>query len=345
MIARICCVLILGAAILGTPSVLAATVLYTSDFTSGAGWTVNLPTFGPGVATNPYQEATFGFDYSAFGIPAAPGSADTVGLRLRANIPGGPAAPVTTSPLQLRSGLSVSPTGKNFGVNYKAEFYVWSNFNGSPNAQGIGDGHLSEGGSNNIVMAIGTSGTVPLTIGTPWAQMDGIGFTATNDGISVTADYAVYPKIPFASFNSAYYAAGGTDSSLPYYQSLFGSHAAPAIQQALATAEYPGDAFNTQAGMTEPGAFGFAWRKVVLTKLNGIVTWDVDDTRIATYDASALTLGGANIGLGLVDPYDYATRHPSLLFTVFDNLTVTGIPEPSSALLLLMGLVGVLARR
>ena len=38
------------------------------------------------------QGAITGFDYSAFGIPAAPGSSDTLGMRLRANVPGGDAA-------------------------------------------------------------------------------------------------------------------------------------------------------------------------------------------------------------------------------------------------------------
>ena len=41
------------------------------------------------------------------------------------------------------------------------------------------------------------------------------------------------------------------------------------------------------------GSFGFAWHKVVITKNNNIVTWAVDDTLLATEDASTLTLGGS----------------------------------------------------
>jgi hypothetical protein len=57
-----------------------------------------------------------------------------------------------------------------------------------------------------------------------------------------------------------------------------------------------------------------------------LVTWDIDDNRIAQYDASALTLGGSNIALGQSDVNTTTARHPSLVFTVFDNLTVTDVP-------------------
>src|SRR4051812_24012269 len=108
-----------------------AVVLYSDDFNNpldNANWTVNK---APTVNTATQQTAEFAFDYSAFGIPAAPGSADTLGLRLRANVP-----PNTARPAGVTSGLSVSPTGQNFGTNYTVQFYAWSNFFGAPNASG-----------------------------------------------------------------------------------------------------------------------------------------------------------------------------------------------------------------
>jgi hypothetical protein len=63
----------------------------------------------------------------------------------------------------------------------------------------------------------------------------------------------------------------------------------------------------------------------VLKKASNIVTWDIDDTRIATFDASALTLGGSNIALGESDVNTSTARHPSLVFTVFDNLVVSDV--------------------
>src|SRR3954466_7449586 len=114
----------IGVAIFGcfTPSVSAA-ILFSDDFNtnSSGAWTVNVaPT-----ANASLQSAEFAYDFAAFGIPPAPGSADTLGLRLRANIPGGAANPVTTRPGGVTSGLSVSPTGQNFGTKYQATFYAW----------------------------------------------------------------------------------------------------------------------------------------------------------------------------------------------------------------------------
>ena len=205
------------------------------------------------------QSAEFAFDYSAFGIPAAPGSADTKGLRLRANIPGSAAAPVTTRPGQTLSGLSVSPTGKDFGTNYQVTFYAWSNFNGAANTSGLADNGNSEGGTNNVLMAVGTSGTVPLVVGNTGlaaspAAMDGVGFATTGDG-GITNDYRVYPKsgtiVPAAT--AGVYAAGSNANTAPYYEAIpsLAPHSAPAIQQSLSTAEFNDGANNTQAGQTQ----------------------------------------------------------------------------------------------
>lgn len=315
-----------------------AAVILTDSFGAGsaASWTVNkAPT-----ANAANQDAVFGFDYSAFGIPAAPGGSDTIGLRLRANIPGGAAAPVTSRPAGTTSGLSVSPTGGNFGTNYLVTFYAWANFNGTANAQGLADNANSEGGTNNIMFALGTSGTVPVVVGNTGlvtnGAMDGIGFATTGDG-GIANDYRIYPASgTIVPSGNAAYAATATASNNPYYTALFPSVSAPAIQQTLSTAEFdePGD-FNPQAGLTQAGAFGFAWHKVQISINNGIAKWKIDGAPIATYDASALTLGGSNLALGVSDVNTTTTRHPSLLFAVFDNLEVISVPEPSSLLLVL----------
>ena len=316
-----------------------AAVIFSDSFGAGsaASWTTNAaPT-----ANAANQDAVFGFDYSAFGIPAAPGGSDTIGLRLRANIPGGAASPVTTRPAGTISGLSVSPTGQNFGPNYLVSFYAWANFNGSANAQGLADNANSEGGTNNVMFALGTSGTVPVVVGNTTlvtnGVMDGIGFATSGDG-GIANDYRVYPKSGTIVPAGPTYAAGALANSNAYYTNLFPPVSAPAIQQALSTAEYGGDAANTQAGLTQAGAFGFAWHKVEISINNGIAKWKIDGAPIATYDASALTLGGSNIALGVSDVNTTTTRHPSLLFTVFDNLEVSSVPEPSAMLLLVLGI-------
>src|SRR4051812_25128534 len=167
-----------------------AVVLFSDNFNTdtSASWTKNAAPTGNAST----QIAEFAFDYSGFGIPAAPGSADTLGLRLRANVPAD-----TTRPAGVTSGLSMSPTGQNFGTNYSMQFYAWSNFNGAANASGLADNANSEGGTNNVMFAVGTAGNVPLVVGNTGlvtnGQMDGIGFATTGDG-GIVNDYRVYPK-------------------------------------------------------------------------------------------------------------------------------------------------------
>jgi hypothetical protein len=329
-----------------------AATLYSATFDNAAdisGWTVNKAP----AASAANQGAITGFDYSAFGIPPAPGSATTLGMRLRANVPGGDAAPVTARPAGATSGLSVSPTGQNFGSVYTATFYAWSNFNGAANASGLADNGASEGGTNNVMFALGTSGTVPLVVGNTTlvtdGQMDGVGFATTGDG-GITNDYRIYPKSGTITPAGANYAAGSTANTNAYYANAFPSQSAPAIQQTLSTAEYGGDASNTQAGSTQAGAFGFAWHKVVIGSDGTTAAWFIDDVPIANLNISSITMGGNNIAFGQSDVNTSTTRHPSLLFTVFDNLVVTDTaptPEPASGVLFLIAacVAGLVRRR
>ena len=166
--------------------------------------------------------------------------------------------------------------------------------------------------------------------------MDGIGFATTGDG-GITADYRVYPKSgTISTVASGVYAAGSTANTASLYASLFPSVSAPTVQQSLSTAEYGSDAFNTQAGSTQAGAFGFAWHKVEITLDNNIATWVVDSTLLASYTNSG-ALGGNNIALGTSDVNTSTTRHPSLVFDLFDNLVVTAVPEPATCALAALG--------
>src|SRR5262249_29145050 len=152
-----------------------------------------------------------------------------------------------------------------------------------------------------------------------------------------------------STVGSGVYAAGATANTAAYYTNMptLAPHSAPAVQLALSTAEYGGDAFNTQAGQTQIGAFGFAWHKVDIIKNRNTVLWLIDDTAIATIDISSLgALGGNNIALGDSDVNSTTTRHPSLLFTLIDNLTVTDVvPEPSVVALAAVGLAVAAVRR
>src|SRR5262245_26949548 len=172
-----------------------AVTYFSDNFNSdtSANWTQNKAP----AANAATQEAKWLFDYSTFGIPAAPGSSDTVGVRLRANIPIVGGQEVTSRPAGVLSGLSISPTGLSLPANYQMTVYAWSNFFGAANASGLADNGASEGGTANVMFTAGTAGNVPIVVGNTsavsGATIDGIGFATTGDG-GIASDYRVYPK-------------------------------------------------------------------------------------------------------------------------------------------------------
>lgn len=86
-----------------------------------------------------------------------------------------------------------------------------------------------------------------------------------------------------------------------------------------------------------PGSPTNIWTTVTITNTPAGVTYWLDGTPIIK------TAQGATDGLvslGYTDPFDSVGPH----FVIYDNLSVTAIPEPSAALLCLAGLAG-LARR
>ncbi len=310
-----------------------AVTLFSDNFNTdtSALWTTN---FAP-AANASTQEAKWLYDYSAMGIPSASGpGGDTIGLRLRADIPIVGGQEVTSRPAGVTSGLSLSPTGKDFGSNYKLTVDVWSNYFGSPNASGLTDNVNSEGGTNNVLFSIGTSGTIPNTIGQlqpiPGTTLDGISLVTTGDG-GITDDYRLFANDTLVAANNPAYLAGGRVNTQQLYKDLFPAKAAPAVQVAFAPTEYP-DPVNPMSGMTEPGTFGFAWHHVEIKVEDGIVTWAIDGTTIVNADANGVGLGGNNIAIGITDVNNTTARHPALVFTVFDNLVVSDLSAPAGQL-------------
>jgi hypothetical protein len=316
-----------------------AASLYVQDFETDdtANWTVNN---GPSV-----NSADFYFDYSTVGIPAAPSGSGTRGLKLQANlnpnIPNGLTGPATaTSPNGtyaaggVLGGLSVSPTGKNFGSTYTLKFDWWGNYNGPVNGGGNGTTQLSSFG-------VGTSGTTAQWLG---GTQDSIWFGATLDAGS-SSDWRAYsPAAPtrYADTAAGIYAAGSAAGSTnpsatnTYYSSIGGA-SAPAGQ----LASYP-----LQTGTTAVGAPAFAWHQVEIVKATDLVSWYVDGLLIAkvpTGDDTAAT--GDNIFFGHADTNAGASTdetHPQLLFTLIDNVSV--VPEPASLSLLGLSILGLLVR-
>jgi hypothetical protein len=299
-------VAVLASAPLGWRIGEASVFLDDFDTDTSAAWVVNKATGAN--ANDAGNRAYFSFDYGTVGIPSAPHSVGgtTHGLKLQANVAGG-----------IFTGLSVSPAGQSFAGDYILRFDLWQNYNGPLNGGGSGSTQVSGGG-------IGTAGTTAQWAG---GAYDSIFFGTSGDGGS-SVDYRVYPNANVALPASGLYAAG-TDTSPdsrnnthPYYAG-FGGASAPAAQLAL---------FAQQTGATAVGAQGFAWRDVQITKTGNIVTYDIDGVRIATVDATGMTLGGGDILLTYFDINATSSADalaPDLLFGLFDNVSVAPVPEPS----------------
>jgi hypothetical protein len=286
--------------------------LYSENFEadSSASWTVNA---GPSD-----HAANFFFDYATVGIPAAPSAPGTRGMKLQAN-----------QSSNIFGGMSVSPTGQSFAGPYTLVFDWWANFNGPFPGGGSGSTQLSTFG-------VQTSGTVAQW---PAATQDSIWFGATGDGNSST-DWRVHSPTAPGRYpdDSGVYAAGAVDGSSnasdPYYAG-FGAVAAPAAQSAL---------YAQQAGITLTGSAGLAWHQVEIQVGATSATWTVDGLPIASVPLADDTVNsGNNIFFGHSDTNASSSSDPNdgaLLFTLIDNVRVVTppIPEPSSAVLLAVGL-------
>lgn len=297
-----------------------AALVFEEDFSVDptAEWTVN----DPGLSD---ILADFSYDYSGIGVPSAPSGVGTVGLKMTANNSGG-----------VFSGFSVSPTGKSFSGDYRVEFDLWQNYVGPVGAGGSGTTQLS-------MFGIGTSGTTPVWAG---SVKESLGFGITLDGGS-SVDYRIYSTQNagaaglYPEGDPVYSSGGGRNGSDAYYAG-FGGESAPGDQVTL----YPG-----QTGSTDAGEIAFAWRSVVIDVTGGIATMSIDGLEIGEVDMSTVTAGGGNIFFGHGDTNSSSSSDPNdslLNVTLIDNIRVTGIPEPSTAVLLFgatLAVAGLASRR
>ena len=137
----------IAASVIGLGSAQAGLV-FVDDLSSGAAWSV---------AGDADSNSTFGYDYSADGIPSAPNGSGTTGLKLEANLANGVAAQVAA----VRSlGFSGTP--------YRVTFDMWTNFS-------IADGSSTEfsgGGVGHDGVTAGRSGAVLLVTGDGGSSRD-----------------------------------------------------------------------------------------------------------------------------------------------------------------------------
>jgi hypothetical protein len=309
----------------------AQTQLFFDNLNSAAGgsnYTVNYSSAAAG-----YGAATFGFNYSTLGIPAAPRTTDgsTLGLKLEANkivgsgVVGGTSVSPLTSPIP--SGLTT----------YTVRFDLWMNSNG-PFPVGGG------GSTQHAGVSIGTTGSThefPGVGGGTGGVVSGATFLADGDGgVSATSatvrDYTGY-LAPNTMLTTGY-AATGTDAQYHgnAYYANFGGVAPPAAQTALSA---------NQSGQVAVGAQGFEWHTWTITRQDNTVQWFIRDRNgtdvlIQTVDISGKPFAGTNIALNQMDFFASVapTTDQPYLFGLFDNVEIfTPVPEPAT-----IGLVGLI---
>lgn len=281
-------------------------MLYSDNFDTdtSASWTVNTADAGAD------SFAQFFYDYSADGIPPAPGTTGgtTRGLKFRVN---------ETSALAF--GLSASPNSQNFAGDYRLKFDMWLNYNGP--MDGGGGGSTQEG-----TAGIGTTGTQPQY---PNAFPDPTGgwFNVAGDGGNgnVNGDYNAYTGPTVVPDGSGSYNAGtaaGVRENFNAYYNIWGSVMAPASQVT---------AHPAQAGVTPVGVIGMSWHCVAITKIGETVNWSIDGVSIATItngNPNAFTTTG-NIFLGYYDRYVSLSDNPAVTFGLYDNVKVeTAVLQP-----------------
>jgi hypothetical protein len=188
-------------------------------------------------------------------------------------------------------------------------FDLWQNYVGPLGPGGSGSTQVSTFG-------VETAGNVGVWIGQ--SPKESVTFGVTLDGGSAS-DYRAYSSAAPTSYPSGdavYLAPAGAINNSAAYYSGFTSQAAPAAQILL----YPG-----QTGATDSGEPAFAWRRVQIEVLNGLVTWSIDSLPISVVDVAGLSLGGTNIHFGHSDTNAGSStdvNDTALNVTLIDNIRI-----------------------
>jgi PEP-CTERM motif len=315
------------------PNMASGQVIYSDGF-STAGDSANYNIYQ---ATAGTSDATFGYDYSALGIPVAPDTTDgsTLGLRLRVDNLGNSVSPASVG------AISVVTSGLTLPSQYVITVDVWGNYIGGPSTPGT----IATSGSNGTTapgLGIGTSGAA---LQSPNGGSTGMFVDSFHDGGGgANLDYRAYVGSTREDpATTPYYAAGESSTAGGHansYYSFLSSQSAPSYQQS--------NYASTQTGSTPTGIIAFQWTTWTITQDGANVTWAINGHTIATIPDSLITSGGSQVSLDSIDSGlsgQTAANNQLLNFDIFDNFTITSVPEPGALSLLALGAVGLFARR
>ena len=318
LVATFCVVLLSGPA---------SAALFRDQMTDPNAWGTN--------ATATDHTETFGYDYSADGIPEAPGfqggDTATSGLKLESNNNDFATGAVSAT---------LYPLGQNFTGNYQLKFDMWQNYSTLDREQGGGAGttEFSGGGIgyDDTTAAVGV-GHQLITTGDGGSGSD---YRAFKGGLFIANE-------DMASGSRNATCCGPTGQ----YEALFpGGSGVPPVAQG-------------QTGVpneNRAGSSAFQWYTHIITvdgtTIRHQMTNDSGVTRnILIYDnANADPNNGVpppavgtdgNISIFYGDLFSSVSPSPGLTFGLVDNVIVT-VPEPATVLMLGMGGIGfALVRR
>lgn len=263
--------------------------------------------------------AVFGFDYSAItyplSIPSAPNSTggSTKGLFLTVNknasLPQGAASGGSLG------AVNLYPVGQSFSGNFSVKYDVWVNWTNLATS------------TEHAMVGINHSGS--LTNRPTAAGSDGLLFAIDGDGgASATSttvrDFAMFAgqvtgnPLLLRTNNTPFLSLLGTqlDNANPGFTTLFPSKPAN--------------------GGTPAGSPGLGWVSGEVIQSNNIVTWLLNNTVVASYNNTNSFTSG-DIMLGYFDVFGGSIGDTNN-FAVFDNISVSVVPEPSVVALLGLGM-------
>ncbi|MBU0641352.1 MAG: PEP-CTERM sorting domain-containing protein [Planctomycetes bacterium] len=281
-----------------------ADVLFASDMSSSTGW--------GSVATSADDIATFGYDYSAMGIPMPPGGSDTIGLYLAANTVDVARGSITVFSDMVFSGV------------HQLEFDAWGNYSTlGGSSEFFGGGVAHDQATLNFPGVTTGSGS--------WLGM-------TTDGFS-SRDYRMYKDASEQWVASTQYDVSTNNNTAPEFPPLF-----PAVD--ISTFDPPQTG---QIGSTSPGAAGFQWVHVTMTVFPGLGYVQMD---LATQHGSLTLGVNGRAGTAAPTSGAISFFHADLYssvatwgFSIIDNVVVTDVPEPAGLALLAVGVLAALRRR
>lgn len=243
----------------------------------------------------------FGFDYTTLGIPKNLNNPSDSTTGLKMSAN-------IVEPAEA-AAISATPDGVTFSGSYRLEADFWLNYNTS-------------GGTTEYIG--GFVGYDPAGL-----AVNGIGLLGDSDGDS-GSDYRIYSdgaQVAARDNIEAELIAAFPGGSTPPDQSnadLF-------------------DPVNVSATAPD-GTLGFGWHTLILdvNGVSGMVEMTIDDTLIGTVDSSDdLSALEGGIALGFADLFPSISTKPDFSFGVFDNVTVTQVPEPNSLWLAVLGMVAL----